>query len=395
MLPTFVIGLREGIEASLIVGIIAAFLIQRGEQRALRPMWIGVGLATALCAAAAVGLRIAGESLPFRGREILEGSLALFAVGCVTYMVVWMRRHSRELKHSLEAHAEIALVSGSVLALAVMAFFAVIREGLETAVFLLAAFQNSSSPTATGLGAVLGIAAAVVLGFAIYRGGVRINLARFFRVTGFVLVLVAAGLLASAIHSFAEAGVVTALQERAIDLSWLVRPGSVRGSLITGMLGFQPIPTGGGGRPVGPLRDPDGDVRLVAAAGTPDDDRARREPRLRIAFAVLARNLRVRIDERDERIDTVSTSRLLFSLAPAAADPGGATRTGEGLLGPKRDGPRRSTGDARVWGRRERLRGESRPVSCSASTVLHRLFVRRCGLVPPHRTRNRNARLQG
>jgi high-affinity iron transporter len=243
MLPTFVIGLREGLEAALIVGIIAAFLMQRGERAALRPMWLGVAVATALCTLAAVGLEIAGRSLPFRQREIMEGVLALVAVAGVTYMVVWMRRHARELKGMLEGHAERALLAGSVLALAAMAFLAVLREGMETAIFLLAAFQSSESPVAAGVGAVLGVVVAVALGYALYRGGVRINLARFFRVTGFVLVLVAAGLLASAVHSFAEAGLVTSLQEPAVNLSWLIAPGTVRASLITGMLGLQPVPT--------------------------------------------------------------------------------------------------------------------------------------------------------
>jgi high-affinity iron transporter len=243
MLPTFVIGLREGLEASLIVGIIAAFLIQRGERRALRPMWLGVAIAVGLCTAVAIVLRVIGESLPFRQREFLEGTLSLVAVAGVSYMVVWMRRHSRELKRQLEDHAERALVMGSALALAGMAFFAVLREGLETAIFMLAAFQGSTDPFATGVGATLGVVVAVGLGYAIYRGGVRINLSRFFRVTGFVLVVVAAGLLSTAVHEFAEAGVVSAGQQRAFDLSWLVQPGSVRASLLTGMLGLQPVPT--------------------------------------------------------------------------------------------------------------------------------------------------------
>ena len=132
--------------------------------------------------------------------------LSLMAVAGVTYMIVWMKRHSRELKGSLEQSAEAALLTGSVLALVAMAFLAILREGLETAVFLLAVFGSSSNPVATGIGAVLGVLVAVGLGYAIYRGGVRINLGRFFRVTGFVLVLVAAGLLASAVHTAHEAG---------------------------------------------------------------------------------------------------------------------------------------------------------------------------------------------
>ena len=243
MLPTFVIGLREGLEASLIVGIIAAFLIQRDEPRALRPMWTGVAIAIGLCVAVAVVLRAVGESLPFQQRELMEGILALIAVAGVTYMVVWMRRHSRELKRHLEDQAEHALLVGSTLALVAMAFFAVLREGLETAIFMLAAFQSSSDPFATGLGAILGVAVAIGLGYGIYRGGVKINLSRFFRVTGFVLVLVAAGLLSTAVHEFAEAGVVSVGQETAFSMAWLVGPGTVRESLITGMLGLRAAPT--------------------------------------------------------------------------------------------------------------------------------------------------------
>lgn len=245
MLPTFIIGLREGLEASLIVGIIAAFLIQRGERKALRPMWYGVGLAIALCAGVAAILEAVNHSLPHKQQEGLATVLALLAVAGVTYMVVWMKRHSRELKGSLERSAESALKLGSTWALVGMAFFAVLREGLETAVFLLAVFGSSKHPAETGTGAVLGVAVAVGLGFAIYQGGVRINLSRFFRFTGFVLVLVAAGLFASAVHTAHEAGWMNVLQAQAFDLRWLVAPDSVRAALLTGMLGLQPVPTVG------------------------------------------------------------------------------------------------------------------------------------------------------
>jgi high-affinity iron transporter len=243
VLPTFVIGLREGVEAALIIGIIAAFLIQRDERSALRWMWVGVGLAIGLCLGIAATFRAINQSLPHKQQETLEALMALLAVGGVTYMIIWMRRHSRGLKHVLESHAETALVQGSTWALVGLAFFAVIREGLETSVFLIAAFQNSLNPRATGTGAVLGILLAAVLGYGIYKGGVRINLSRFFRVTGFILVLVAAGLLASAAHAAAEAGFLTVGQASALNLTWLIAPGTIRASLITGMLGLQPSPT--------------------------------------------------------------------------------------------------------------------------------------------------------
>jgi high-affinity iron transporter len=124
-----------------------------------------------------------------------------------------------------------------------MAFLAVLREGLETAVFMLAAFQQSDRPGLTGTGALLGVALAVVLGYLIYRGGVKINLSKFFRVTGVVLVLVGAGLLAFAVHTAHEAGWWNILLDRAVDLRWLIDPGSVQSALITGMFGIQPEPT--------------------------------------------------------------------------------------------------------------------------------------------------------
>ena len=173
----------------------------------------------------------------------MEGILALIAVAGVTYMVVWMRGHARNLKRSLEADAANALIAGSSLALVGMAFLAVLREGLETAVFMLAAFQSSETPIATGFGAVLGVVAAIALGYGIFRGGLRINMARFFGITGFVLVLVAAGLLATAVHDLAEAGVITFGQQPAVDLSWLITPGTIQAALLTGLLGFQPVPT--------------------------------------------------------------------------------------------------------------------------------------------------------
>ena len=243
MIPTFVITLREGVEASLIVGIIAAFLVKEGRADALRQMWIGVGIAIALCAAVGVGLDVLGEELPQREQEGLETIIGVIAVGMITYMIIWMTRHARGIKAELEGEAASALAHGSAMALVAMAFLAVLREGFETSVFLLAAFQDATDTTAAGLGAVLGLVGAVVVGFGLYRGGVRINLSRFFRITGLILVFVAAGLLSTAAHTAWEAGWLTSFQSQAIDLSWLVQPGTVSESLLTGMLGLRPTMT--------------------------------------------------------------------------------------------------------------------------------------------------------
>jgi len=243
MIPTFVITLREGVEAALIVGIIAAFLVKEGRRDALKLMWIGVGIAIVLCSTVAIVLNVIDQQLPQQQQEGLETIVGLIAVAMITYMIIWMRRHARGIKAHLEGEAAHALATGSTMALVGMAFLAVLREGFETTVFLLAAFQDATDTTAAGSGAVLGLLAAVVIGIGLYRGGVRINLNRFFRITGLVLVFVAAGLLATAAHTAHEAGWINGMQAQAIDLTWLVQPGTVSGALLTGMLGLQPQPT--------------------------------------------------------------------------------------------------------------------------------------------------------
>jgi len=244
MLATLVIGLREGVEASLIVGIIAAFLNRSGRRDALRWVWLGVVLAVIICLAGGVTLRILEQRLPARQQEGFESIVGLFAVGVVSYMVVWMRRNARSMRSSLEHDVTSALTEGSVLALIGMSFFAVMREGFETAVFLLAIFQQAGTSATAGMsGAVIGLALAVAIGYGIYRGGVRLDLAKFFKLTGAVLVLVAAGLIASSVHAAHSAGWLYALQGPAINLTWLMRPGSVVAALVTGMLGIRPVPT--------------------------------------------------------------------------------------------------------------------------------------------------------
>jgi high-affinity iron transporter len=242
VLPTFVIGLREGLEAALIVGIIAAFLARHGRRAALRQVWAGVGIAILICLGIAIALQMVSADLPQRQQEGLETVIGLAAVAMVTYMALFMRRNSRAMKGELERAAAAALAAGSATGLVAMAFLAVLREGVETSVFLLATFSASGDATASWAGALTGIAVAFVLGYGIYRGGVRINMARFFRVTGLVLVVVAAGLLMTAAHTAGEAGWLTAGQSPALDLSWLVRPGTPWSSLVTGVLGIQPFP---------------------------------------------------------------------------------------------------------------------------------------------------------
>lgn len=243
----FVIGLREGVEAALVVGIIASFLYQEGRQDALKYVWMGVGLAIALCIGVAVVLEIVNEQLPQRQQEAFEAIVGCVAVVIVTFMVVFMRRHAKDLKGDLHGSAGAALARGSAYGLVAMAFFAVLREGLETAMFLLAAFQASMgvSPLSAGLGATAGLLVAAVIGFLIFRAGMKLNLAKFFGFTAVLLVIIAAGLLSSAVHHFNEAAIITAGNTRALDLSAVIVPrsDSITTGLITGLLGLYAYPT--------------------------------------------------------------------------------------------------------------------------------------------------------
>jgi len=240
MLATLVIGLREGLEATLIVGIIAAFL--RRNRVPLAPMWLGVGVAVLMSIGVGVGLQAVEQALPQAQQEGMEAVIGIVAVVFVTGMIVWMRTHARTLSSDLEASATAALGRGTAWALAGMAFLAVLKEGFETSVFLLATFQASSDTGLAALGAVIGIAAAVVVGYGIYTGGVRLNLAKFFTGTGVFLVFVAGGLVLTVLRRAHEAGWVVIGQQRTVDLSWLAPNGSVQGALVTGVLGIPPDP---------------------------------------------------------------------------------------------------------------------------------------------------------
>ncbi len=240
MLATLVIGLREGLEATLIVGIIAAFL--RRNRVPLAPMWLGVGVAVLMSIGVGVGLQAVEQALPQAQQEGMEAVIGIVAVVFVTGMIVWMRTHARTLSSDLEASATAALGRGTAWALAGMAFLAVLKEGFETSVFLLATFQASSDTGLAALGALIGIAAAVVVGYGIYTGGVRLNLAKFFTGTGVFLVFVAGGLVLTVLRRAHEAGWVVIGQQRTVDLSWLAPNGSVQGALVTGVLGIPPDP---------------------------------------------------------------------------------------------------------------------------------------------------------
>lgn len=221
-LGNFLIALREGFEASLVVGIIAAYLVKAGRRDLLGRMWIGVGLAALIPLGVGAVLTWGPSTLTFEAQEIIGGSLSLVAVAMVTWMIFWMGRNSRELKHDLEGSLNRRIAGeASGWGVVWIAVLAVGREGIETALFIWAAIRSSVETTTaqTTVGVVTGLLAAVVLGWLVYRGAVRINMRRFFAVTGVLLILVAAGIVSYGIGDLQEAGVLPGIMTRAWDLS--------------------------------------------------------------------------------------------------------------------------------------------------------------------------------
>ncbi|WP_107825852.1 iron uptake transporter permease EfeU [Neisseria sicca] len=246
MLIAFLIMLREGIEAALIVGIVAGFLKQSGHSRLMPKVWLGVALAALMCLGIGYGIHSATGEIPQKEQEFVVGVIGLVAVAMLTYMILWMKKAARSMKQQLQDSVQTALNrgNGQGWALVGMAFLAVAREGLESVFFLLAVFQQS--PTwSMPVGAVLGLLAAVVIGALIYQGGMRLNLGKFFRWTGAFLIVVAAGLVAGSLRALHEAGVWNHLQEVVFDSSKYLHEDSPLGVLLGGFFGYTDHPTQG------------------------------------------------------------------------------------------------------------------------------------------------------
>ena len=246
MLIAFLIMLREGIEAALIVGIVAGFLKQSGHSRLMPKVWLGVALAALMCLGIGYGIHSATGEIPQKEQEFVVGVIGLVAVAMLTYMILWMKKAARSMKQQLQDSVQTALNrgNGQGWTLVGMAFLAVAREGLESVFFLLAVFQQS--PTwSMPVGAVLGLLAAVVIGALIYQGGMRLNLGKFFRWTGAFLIVVAAGLVAGSLRALHEAGVWNHLQEVVFDSSKYLHEDSPLGVLLGGFFGYTDHPTQG------------------------------------------------------------------------------------------------------------------------------------------------------
>ncbi len=242
MLGNYLIGLREGLEAALVVSILVAFLVRTDRRSVLPRVWLGVAVAVAVSVGVTLALTLAQQALTFEAQETFGGTLSIIAVGFVTWMIFWMRRTARSISGTLRGRLEDAIRMGSG-AVVVMAALAVGREGLETALFFFTAAQAAGRTTDPLLGFLLGIATSVVLAYLLYRGAVKLNMARFFSITGALLVFVAAGILGYGVHDLQEAGVLPGSNALAFDVSAAVPAESWYGTLLKGVFNFSPQTT--------------------------------------------------------------------------------------------------------------------------------------------------------
>jgi high-affinity iron transporter len=242
MLANYLIGLREGLEATLVVVILVAYLVKSERRELLGRIWAGVAVAVLVSLAFGALLTFGPRGLSFEAQEALGGTLSIVAVGFVTAMVMWMARSARSLSGDLKGAVDKAAAAGGA-SLMVVAMLAVGREGLETALFLWAATQAATSTPLALVGAALGLLSAVVLGYLFYRGAVKINLGRFFTWTGGILIVVAAGVLSYGVHDLQEAGILPGLNALAFDVSATIPPGSLVGTLLKGTVNFSPATT--------------------------------------------------------------------------------------------------------------------------------------------------------
>ena len=240
MFPSFLIGLREGLEAALIVGILVAYLVRTDRRDRLKILWIGVGAAVAVSLAVGAILEYAVDNLGDEALAPFVGYTSLITVVLVTTMVFWMQRTARRMKSDLEGHLSQALAAGPV-AILLTAFVAVVREGIETALFLWSNVQANGGSAASVIGAVMGIAASVVLGWLVYRRSVHIDLSKFFTITGVMLIVIAAGVLSYGLHELAEGGVIPTTAT-AFDITSWFDADSWYAALLRGVFGFRPAP---------------------------------------------------------------------------------------------------------------------------------------------------------
>ena len=242
MIESFVIALREGIEAALIVGIILGYLKKVGAATLAKPVYFGVGLGVlASIGVAGIFLLLRVE---FEGKfeQLFEGITMLVAAAILTTMILWMRNNSKTFSEDMREKVETALTKRQSYGLASLAFVSIWREGIETVLFLgSASFTSSGVQLLVGGG--LGLGLAVLIGLAIMKYSVRLDLRTFFNVTGILLILFAAGLVGRGILEFQEAGLIAPVIEHVYDINWLINGQSTAGKLLTALLGYDASPS--------------------------------------------------------------------------------------------------------------------------------------------------------
>jgi high-affinity iron transporter len=242
-MAAFLVMLREGVEAALVVAILLAYLNRLGSRSHIRWVWIGTLSAAFLSLLIGVVIYNTVGSLEGRAEELTEGVVAVVAAGLLTWMIFWMGKNARQLRDKLESEAASAVAVGAVGTLAAVAFVAVLREGLESALFLISTTVGVNASGDQLIGGLLGLLAAVGIGYLMYRGGNRINLRVFFRVTGFLIILFAAGLVSKGVHEFQEAAVLPILVEPLYEVSFFDPEVSTIARFAKTMFGWSPRPS--------------------------------------------------------------------------------------------------------------------------------------------------------
>ena len=242
MVPSYLIGLREGLEAALIVGLTLSVLTKMKKPEYRPAVWWGVAAAIIISIAIAVVIQLVGASLEGRAEEIFEGAMMIFAAAVLTWMIFWMQRMSRRIQQGLESDVRAAATQGQNMGLFGIAFFAVLREGIETALFLTAAAMNASTRE-TLIGGLAGIVSAVVLGWGLFASTIRLDVRRFFQLSSALLILFAAGLFAHGIHEFNEAGLIPAVINPLWDINHILDEKSTLGSILKALFGYNGNPS--------------------------------------------------------------------------------------------------------------------------------------------------------
>lgn len=242
MFASFLLSLREGLEAALIIGIVLGALRKINKEELSPAVWYGAFSAAGISLVGGLLLSRFGLSLEGKGEQIFEGFAMILAAGVLTWMIFWMNRQARHIKGELESGVEKAATGSGKRGLFALAFLAVLREGIELAIFLTAAVMASSAQS-TVVGGLLGLGSSILLGWMIFATSIQLNLSRFFQVTGVLLLLFAAGLVAHGIHEFNEVGWIPAVVEHVWNINPILNEDSTAGALLTALFGYNGNPS--------------------------------------------------------------------------------------------------------------------------------------------------------